>query len=75
MDQETANLIREYLENHVNVIIWHNNETAGFWCWSVMVVGTDFWLESFDNKDDAIKYCEEHELLIVDIVDGELPRG
>jgi beta-galactosidase GanA len=72
MDQETANLIREYLENHVNVIIWHNNETAGFWYWSVMVVETDFWLESFDNKDDAIKYCEEHELLIVDIVDDKV---
>lgn len=71
MDQETANLIREYLENHVNVIIYHNNETAGFWYWSIVIADTDFWLESFNTKEDAIKYCEDHELLIVDIIDDK----
>jgi beta-galactosidase GanA len=71
MDQKTADLIREYLENHTNVIIWHNNETAGFWYWSVVVVATDFWLDSFDTKDKAIKYCEDNELLIIDIIDDK----
>ena len=39
-----------------SVYIDHNDE-IGEWLWSVVVTGTDFWLESFDTREEAIEWC------------------
>lgn len=59
--------IKKYLADHVNVNIIHNDD-IGEWLWSVEVVNSDeFWLDSFKTKEEAVEYCEKHELKIVEI--------
>lgn len=38
------------------------NDEVGIWQWSVVVYGTDYWLDSFDSSEGAIAYCKEHNI-------------
>ena len=51
------------IEN-LNVWLNYNNET-GDWQWSIQVADTDFWLDSFDTKEQAEKLCEEMGWVII----------
>jgi hypothetical protein len=55
--------IKKYLETKTPVTIFENNET-GEKQFSVQVVDTDFWLDSFPTFEQAVEYCREHQLLI-----------
>lgn len=56
--------IKKYLKVKPNVFINYNNE-AGIWLYSVQVVDTDFWLDSFKTQNEAFEYCERHNLEII----------
>jgi hypothetical protein len=51
----------------VPVNIRYNNETGKF-RWAVEIVGTDFWIDAFETKDEAIEYCKEDGLPVVEII-------
>jgi len=48
------------------VIIRYNDET-GEYNWAVEIQGTDFWIDAFENKADAIEFCEEEGLPVVNV--------
>jgi hypothetical protein len=61
--------IKQYLHDHVDVYISHNNE-IGDLIWAVVVVDSDeFWLETFKIKEKAIEYCNDNKLKITKIID------
>jgi hypothetical protein len=60
-------VVNKALEVKPNVLISHNNE-AGYFQWSVMIEGTDFWIDSFGSKAESIDFCEEVGLPIIEVV-------
>lgn len=57
--------VKEYLKRKVDVIIYHNNEN-GSWVWAIDVCeNPGFWLNAFEKKEDAIEFCKNHELKIL----------
>lgn len=62
----TQKIIDVALEEKSEVRITYNDE-AGKFLWSVVIEGTDFWINSFDSEADAVSYCEEKELRILSI--------
>jgi hypothetical protein len=58
-------LINHHLKQKSPVKIYYNNET-GVWQYSIEVIGTDLWLDSFNNKKQAIKYCKDNNLPITE---------
>ncbi len=57
----TKVLINQFLAQKAKV--WVNKNTElGVLRYSVQVVGTDFWMESFTTKKAALAYVKEHAL-------------
>lgn len=57
--------IQKYLEDpNTQVRIYFNNET-GEWLYSICVVGTEFWLDSFETREQALDYVAMHRLKLV----------
>lgn len=55
-------IIKAYIDDpSTRVWINHNDET-GVWYYSVQVEGTDFWLDSFDTNQEALKYIRDNGL-------------
>lgn len=55
--------IKYHIENKSPVEIYYNDD-IGKWLWSVQVVGTELWLDSFKEKCEAINFCKENGLKI-----------
>lgn len=58
--------VDKVLKSKPDVDIYYNNE-AGQWLWSVQVYNDDFWLDSFDTREEAIEFCKKHELKVITI--------
>lgn len=56
-----ADQVKFLLSLKIPVAVYGNDE-SGDWVYSVVVRGTDFWLESFKTKDEAVSYCKKYEL-------------
>ena len=66
---EISELVAEMIASKIPVKIRHNDETGKEW-WSVCSnEDPEFWLDSFDEKQDAIDFCEKNGLPITEIVD------
>lgn len=64
------NKIEQYIQNKHPVFIFYNNDLGeSRWLYSVQVVGTDLWLDSFTEEKDAIKFCNDNGLPIVKEID------
>lgn len=63
--------IKYYIDNKYPVSIYHNNE-AGEWLWSICVDDTDFWLNSFKTKRDALAYCQKNKIPVTKVYNAEL---
>lgn len=56
--------LEKIMKEKPQVAVYYNNE-AGEWWWSVEIVGTDYWIDSFESEEDANIFCLENELKIV----------
>jgi hypothetical protein len=50
---------RKILERKPSVAIFHNDET-GEWQYSIVLVGTDLWLDSFATQKEAIDFLSPY---------------
>ena len=64
VEQQIKNYIKSKEPTSVCV---HYNDELGEWVWAVVVHNTDFWLDSFQYKKDAVAYCKKHGLKIMAI--------
>lgn len=56
-------MIQDYIDKKSQVIIFVNNELDPLlWVYSVQVKDTDFWLDTFDTKAEAVSFCEKKGL-------------
>jgi hypothetical protein len=60
------NIIDKAIEFKVPVDIRYNNDT-GLFKWAVEIQGTEFWIDAFETKQDAVEYCEEDGLPVMNI--------
>ncbi|MNL78015.1 hypothetical protein D3C87_2043120 [compost metagenome] len=58
--------VQKVLKDKPDVDIYYNNE-SGQWLWSVQVCNDDFWLDSFDTCEEAVDFCQKHELKVITI--------
>jgi hypothetical protein len=59
--------INEFIKNKSKVFIYHNNDTGDDrWLYSVQALGTEFWMYSAEKEEDAVKFCNDNGLEIVD---------
>lgn len=56
--------LEKIMKEKPQVSVYYNNE-AGEWWWSVEVVGTEYWIDSFDSEKEAKEFCLEKGLKIV----------
>jgi hypothetical protein len=57
--------IKQYINDpKTSVFLYYNNEAtdAEEWMYSVVVDGTDFWLDSFKTEQEALKYISDNKL-------------
>lgn len=54
-------IIEVALEQKTPVEIYHNDESGEF-KWAVQLINTDFWVDCFLTKDEAINFCEDEDL-------------
>ena len=63
-DVDVKKQVKKYLKKHADVWINKNTET-GELLYSVQVLGTDFWLDSFHTLKEADVYCRKHKLPVI----------
>lgn len=59
-------MLKSYIKQKSPVVVYQNNENGSI-VWAVRVDGTDFWLNAFEHKEDAMRFCERYKLPIVQI--------
>lgn len=59
------NEIEFHIKNKSPVELYYNNDT-GKWLWAVQVCFSELWLDAFENKEQAIKFCEDNELGVLE---------
>lgn len=66
--KEVMKQVKKYIKDKVNVVIYYNNE-VGSYQWSVCVESDfEFWLDSFQYKKDAVRFCKKHSLKVVRVI-------
>lgn len=60
------NIVKDYINNpDTRVTVYHNNDIDK-WVYSVLVCGTDFWLDSFDTELEALQFIKDNSLIMGD---------
>lgn len=60
-NEDVETTIQRALVERVECLIYYTDET-GQWLWAVQIKGTDFWLNSFNTRQEAEEYCNSNEL-------------
>jgi hypothetical protein len=72
MDTNTENERKQIIQSKAPVYIWLNT-LLGPKLYSVTTNMSDegFWLDTFEDKQKAVKFCKRHKLPIVEIIEDE----
>lgn len=64
MNSDEMAMWKNYIKQKSPVVVYQNDENGSI-VWAVRVHGTDFWLNAFEHKEEAMRFCEENDLLVV----------